>query len=84
MPQRSAFLLHSDVTIEFDFRGIATIRQIAAALEMAAEEFVSLWHALPLNDLSIAARLHLQRQQVINLRRVARDRLGAAWKKWIN
>ncbi len=83
VPQRSAFLLHSEVTIELDFRGVATIRQIAAALEIVAEEFAALWSSLPLNDLVIAARLHLQRQQVINLRRVARDRLGAGWKKWI-
>jgi DNA-directed RNA polymerase specialized sigma24 family protein len=84
LPQRSAFLLHSEVTPELDFRGVASVRQIAAALEIAAEEFARLWPSLPLNDLLIAALLHLQRQQVINLRRVARDRLGAAWEKWIN
>ncbi|MGI9089378.1 MAG: hypothetical protein ACR2HH_16825 [Chthoniobacterales bacterium] len=84
LPQRSAFLLHSEVTLEFDFRGIASIREIAAALGITAEEFALLWSTLPLSDLLIAARLHLQRQQVINLRRVARDGLGAAWQKWIN
>ena len=84
MPQRTAFLLHSDVTREFDLRGVASLRQIAIALGFSAEDFAAIWNELPQNDVTIAERLHLQRQQVINLRRVARDRLGAAWRKWIN
>jgi hypothetical protein len=84
MPQRTAFLLHSEVTIEFDFYGIASLRQIAVHLAMLPEELAEIWNSIPLDDLRIAARLGLERQQVINLRRVARDRLGGAWKKWIN
>jgi hypothetical protein len=84
MPQRTAFLLHSEVTIEFDFYGIAPLRQIALHLAMLPEELAAIWNSIPLDDLRIAARLGLERQQVINLRRVARDRLGGAWKKWIN
>lgn len=84
LPQRTAFLLHADITIELDFVGVASIRQIAALLAIPAEEFAELWKALPLADLVIASRLALHRQQVINLRRVARDRLGVAWKEWIN
>ena len=84
LPQRTAFLLHSDVTLELDFRGVASLRQIAGALAIPTEAFATIWNQLPQDDATIAQRLQLQRQQVINLRRVARDRLGAAWRKWIN
>lgn len=83
LPQRSAFLLHSTVVHEFEFRGIASIRQIAGLLEIPAETLAEMWNEIPLGDLVIAARLARARQQVINLRRVARDRLGLAWKEWI-
>ena len=84
MPQRTAFLLHSDVTRELDFRGVASLREIAAVLAFSPEQFATVWPELPQDDATIAQRLNLQRQQVINLRRVARDRLGAAWRKWIS
>ena len=84
LPQRTAFILHSGVTIEFDFRGVASIRQIASLLGMPPEELAEIWNSIPQDDLKIAERLGLARQQVINLRRVARDRLGATWQKWIN
>lgn len=81
--QRTAFLLHSDVIREFDLRGVASLRQIAPTLGFSPEEFAEIWNQLPHDDATIAARLQLQRQQVINLRRVARDRLGAAWREWV-
>ncbi len=81
--QRTAFLLHSDVTREFELRGVASLRQLAALLAFSPEQFAAIWPALPQDDATIAERLRLQRQQVINLRRVARDRLGAAWRDWI-
>jgi hypothetical protein len=56
--------------------GIASIRQIAAALDMPALELAGLWPELPLDDTRIAARLTLTRQQVINLRKSGRERLG--------
>ena len=84
LPQRTAFLLHSDVTRELDLHGVASVRDMAGALGFSAEQFATVWNALPQDDATIAQRLQLQRQQVINLRRVARDRLGAAWRKWIN
>jgi len=56
--------------------GIASIRQIAAALEMPALDLAALWPELPLDDARIAARLNLTRQQVINLRKSGRERLG--------
>jgi len=59
----------------FHLLGVASIRQIAAALAMSAEEFAELWNRLPLDDASIASRLGITRQQVINLRKAARERL---------
>jgi hypothetical protein len=84
LEQRSAFLFHSEVTRDFEIFGIASIRQIASALQISAHDLATIWNVLPLPDLDIAKRLKLERQQIINLRRVARDRLGAAWKKWLN
>lgn len=56
--------------------GIATLRQIAAAMEMTDEEFALLWPRLPFDDASIAGLLGVARQQVINLRKCARERLA--------
>ena len=55
--------------------GIATIRQIAASLEMQPEALAALWRHLPLDDSRIAEMLSLTRQQVVNLRKSSRDRL---------
>jgi hypothetical protein len=54
---------------------VATFEQLAEALEIPPREFEMLWGRLPLDDLSIAEYLKITRQQVINLRRSARDRL---------
>src|SRR5262249_52538998 len=56
--------------------GIATIRQIARALEIPDAEFARLWRDMPLDDATIGARLGCSRQQVINLRMSARKRLA--------
>jgi RNA polymerase sigma factor (sigma-70 family) len=55
--------------------GIATFEQIAQTLEIPAAQFEQLWADLPLDDLHIAAYLGATRQQVINLRKTARERL---------
>jgi hypothetical protein len=55
--------------------GVATVRQIAEALEISPEEFASLWNLLHMEDLAIAERLGITRQQVINLRKSSRERL---------
>ncbi len=55
---------------------IVTFDELAAAVELSPEELTALWDQLPLPDLVIAGRLGLTRQQVINLRKSARDRLG--------
>lgn len=53
----------------------ATIEQIAEALEFPLSELLRLWNDLPLEDLVIAEMLGATRQQVINLRKCARERL---------
>ena len=55
--------------------GIASIRQIGESLAIQARELAELWHELPLEDARIAVILNVSRQQVINLRRTARQRL---------
>lgn len=55
--------------------GIARFDHIAAALEMSPEALAAIWNELPLDDLRIASMLQVTRQQVINLRKSARQRL---------
>ena len=55
--------------------GVATFEQIAHALEIPVAEFEQLWAQLPLDDLYLADYLGATRQQVINLRKTARERL---------
>jgi DNA-directed RNA polymerase specialized sigma24 family protein len=56
--------------------GVATMRQLAAALEMPIEKFAELWNQLPLDDAAIARLFNLTRQQIINARKAARERLA--------
>lgn len=67
----------------FPATGIATLRQLADALEMSAERFASLWNELPLEDARIAELLGLTRQQVINARKSGRERLTRRLKGFI-
>lgn len=60
--------------------GVATLREVAEVLKMSAEELAALWGELPLSDAAIAERLHITRQQVINLRKSARGRLARRMK----
>jgi DNA-directed RNA polymerase specialized sigma24 family protein len=55
--------------------GVATFEQIAQTLEIPTNEFEQLWRQLPLDDLYLAGYLGATRQQVINLRKTARERL---------
>jgi len=55
---------------------IATLGEVAAAMEMSFPKFAALWKELPIEDAVIAAELGITRQQVINLRKVARERLA--------
>ncbi|HKR11439.1 MAG TPA: hypothetical protein VJT15_05240 [Pyrinomonadaceae bacterium] len=79
--QRMALLLnfrdsHGQELISLlPYTRVATIEQIAAALEFPLVQFLNLWNDLPLEDLAIAELLGATRQQVINLRKCARERL---------
>ena len=55
---------------------IVTMSELATTLEIENCEFERLWNELPLIDAGIAERLRITRQQVINLRKAARDRLA--------
>ncbi len=85
--QRAALLLNlrdargRDLVALLPYTGVASVRQIAEALGIPAAEFAALWNDLPLEDKAIAERLGLTRQQVINLRKSARARLGRRMKE---
>jgi len=87
--QRAALLLNlkdpsgfSSITL-FPATGIATLRQLAEALEIGAEDFAAMWNDLPLEDARIADLLGLTRQQVINARKSGRERLSRRLKGFI-
>ena len=79
--QRAALLLNLKETSGFGCitlfpaTGVASVRQLAAAVEMTPESFAELWNDLPLEDAKIAELLGLTRQQVINARKSGRERL---------
>jgi RNA polymerase sigma factor (sigma-70 family) len=80
--QRSALLLNlrdadgGDVVSVLPVSGIATMSEIANALSMSTDELATFWNDLPLDDITIANQLSVTRQQVINLRKSARERLA--------
>jgi hypothetical protein len=76
LEQRRAFLLNSEVMEEFVLHGIASDRDLAAALEMSVDELSALWNRLPLDDDAIARCFHLNRASVPKWRQRARERLG--------
>ncbi len=84
--QRTALLLSmrdrggGSVLYLFPVTGVTSIFEIAKSLTIPPEDFADLWSKLPLEDNSIAARLGVTRQQVINLRRTARERLARRMK----
>lgn len=84
--QRSALLLNlrdvqgGSVIAFVPHLGIATKAEIAEMLSMSAGQFSGLWDELPLDDASIARLLGVTRQQVINLRKTARERLARRMK----
>ena len=79
--QRLALLLNfkdargQDLVSLLPYTRTATIEQIAEAIEFPVVEFLRLWNKLPLDDATIAGLLGGTRQQVINLRKCARERL---------
>jgi RNA polymerase sigma factor (sigma-70 family) len=87
--QRAALLLNlkdgsgfSCITL-FPATGVATLRQLARALEIGAEELAAIWNELPIEDSRIAELLGLTRQQVINARKSGRERLARRLRGFI-
>jgi hypothetical protein len=85
-PQRAALLMnlrdddgHSALP-HLVATGIATFEEIAAALEMPPSQLWKLWNDFPIGDAVIGELLYLTRQQVINLRKAARERLARRLK----
>jgi len=60
---------------------IASQNQIAEMIELSDQAFSELWNDLPLDDSRIAEMWGLTRQQVINLRKTARERLARRMEK---
>jgi hypothetical protein len=84
--QRAALLLNlrdaggGSVIYFIPFLKIASQKEIAEMLSLPDEQFADLWTKLPLDDTSIAQLLGVTRQQVINLRKTARERLARRMK----
>ncbi len=81
LAQRKALLLNLRDSVDRELvtllpvLEIASLREIAASLEITPENLAQVWNSLPLNDQQIATEMGLERRQVINLRRTARERL---------
>jgi hypothetical protein len=84
--QRRALLLNLrdekgiNLILLFPQTGTSSIRQIANALELPVVSFAEMWRDLPMEDAKIAILLNISRQQVINLRKCARERLARRMK----
>lgn len=80
--QRIALLLNArdaagESVVRFlPLTGVASTRQIGETLAIDSDELAELWNELPLEDTRIALLLQVTRQQVINLRQAARNRLA--------
>lgn len=79
--QRAALLLNArdgeggNGITPFLFLGAATFDEVAAAAGFTAEELARRWDGLPYDDRTLAELLGVTRQQVINFRKCARERL---------
>jgi hypothetical protein len=86
--QRVALLLNlrdssgANALTLFLLLNIAGTAEVARMAGLSEDELNELWERLPLDDLIIAERLGLTRQQVINLRKSARTRLARRMAKW--
>ena len=69
------------MTALFAHTHIATLDELAEALELTLREFLELSNELPMEDSLMASHLGLTRQQVINLRTSARRRLARRMRR---
>lgn len=80
--QRCALLFHlrdekgNGVVTLLPITKTASIRRIAEVLDIPVEKLAAMWNDFPLDDHAIAEYLNITRQQVINLRKSARERLA--------
>jgi hypothetical protein len=80
--QRAALLLNMrdadgrDCILALPAAGVASLTDIARAVEMSVDHLARIWNDLPWEDTRIAGLLGLSRQQVVNLRKSARARLA--------
>ncbi len=80
--QRFALLMNlkdeggRDLTSLLPLTGVCSFAEIAATLNLSVERLAELMQGLPLDDATIATHLNITRQQVINLRKSARERLA--------
>ena len=86
--QRTALLLNlrdsegANALTLFLLLNVADAAEVARIAGVSEEELNELWGKLPLDDLAIAERLKVTRQQIINLRKSARERLARRMAKW--
>lgn len=82
VPMRAVLLLNlrdaqgRDLIAFLPATGTATMRAIAGALEMPVDELARIWNDLPFDDQTIARRMGIERQGVVNLRAAARRLLN--------
>jgi DNA-directed RNA polymerase specialized sigma24 family protein len=85
--QRTALLLNlrdpngSGMLALLPLTGIASLAEIAAALGLSEQRLLDLWPRLPVDDEWIAGELAVNRRQVINFRKCARERLARRMRK---
>jgi len=56
--------------------GVASMREVSEILRISAVELAAMWKELPYGDSKVAEYLGIKRQQVVNLRKAARERLA--------
>jgi len=80
--QRAALLLNlrdgggKNALTLFLLLEVTTVEELAAGIGVSVDTLNEIWEELPLDDLTIAARLGVARQQIINMRKSARARLA--------
>jgi hypothetical protein len=85
-PQRAALLLNlrddegDNALIHLVSAGIASMDELSDAIGIPGARLAAIWETLPIGDADIGEMLGLTRQQVINLRKSARERLARRMK----
>jgi hypothetical protein len=84
--QRAALLLNlrapdaANAVALLVLTGVASADEVAQTIGISTARLSEIWNDLPLDDLAIASMLGLERQQVITLRKSARERLTRRMK----